>query len=61
MVAQPPTRPSPVLVVEDEELLRLYAADLLEERGFEVMDAADAMKWTLILGPGVKLENGRSV
>ena len=32
----------PVLVVEDEELLRLSAADLLEEAGFEVLQAADA-------------------
>lgn len=35
--------PQPVvLVVEDEELLRLSAADLLEEAGYEVIDAADA-------------------
>jgi CheY-like chemotaxis protein len=32
----------PILVVEDEELIRLYAADLLEEAGFEVLEAADA-------------------
>ena len=24
-------------------------------------EAANEVKWTLILGPGVKLENGRSV
>jgi len=31
-----------VLVVEDEALLRIYAADLLEEAGFEVVEAASA-------------------
>ncbi len=31
-----------VLVVEDEELLRLCAANLLEQAGYEVVDAADA-------------------
>ncbi|MBV9286555.1 MAG: response regulator [Hyphomicrobiales bacterium] len=33
---------SVILVVEDEELLRLYAAGLLEEAGFEVLEAVDA-------------------
>ena len=36
------TRQSPILVVEDEELLRLYVGGFLEEAGFEVLDAADA-------------------
>jgi two-component system, response regulator PdtaR len=31
-----------VLVVEDEELLRVYAADLLEDRGFKVIEAENA-------------------
>jgi CheY-like chemotaxis protein len=35
-------RQKAILVVEDEELLRLYAADLLEEAGFEALEAADA-------------------
>jgi two-component system, response regulator PdtaR len=34
--------PPVVLVVEDEELLRLCAADLLEDAGFEVIEASDA-------------------
>lgn len=42
MATQSPNRPSPVLVVEDEALVRLYADDLLEEAGFEVIDAANA-------------------
>jgi two-component system, response regulator PdtaR len=31
-----------ILVVEDEALIRLWAADLLEENGFCVLEAADA-------------------
>jgi DNA-binding NtrC family response regulator len=31
-----------VLVVEDEPLLRMLAADFLQEAGFEVVEAADA-------------------
>jgi two-component system, response regulator PdtaR len=31
-----------VLIAEDEPLLRLHAADLLEERGYEVVEAEDA-------------------
>ena len=35
--------PSPVvLVAEDEELVRLYAADLLAEAGYKVVDVASA-------------------
>jgi len=38
-----PKEPSSVvLVVEDETLLRLYAADLLEDAGFEVVEAKNA-------------------
>ena len=31
-----------VLIVEDEPLIRMHAADLLEEDGFEVLEAANA-------------------
>jgi two-component system, response regulator PdtaR len=31
-----------VLIAEDEPLLRLHASDLLEERGYEVVEAEDA-------------------
>ena len=31
-----------VLIVEDEPLIRMYAADLLEEGGFDVVEAATA-------------------
>src|SRR6202453_5516081 len=37
-----PARRSPVRVVEDELLLRLYAGDFLEAAGFEVVDAPHA-------------------
>ena len=33
--------PPLALVVDDEELLRIYAAGLLEEHGFAVLEAAD--------------------
>jgi CheY-like chemotaxis protein len=41
------TRPDPqskpvILVTEDETLLRLWAAEVLEESGFSVIEAADA-------------------
>jgi two-component system, response regulator PdtaR len=42
-MAETKTPPEPlILVVEDEELLRLFAADLLEEHGFRVVEARNA-------------------
>jgi CheY-like chemotaxis protein len=38
----PSGEPAPVLVVEDEELVRLFAAETLREAGFEVLEAASA-------------------
>jgi len=38
----PTAPPSVVLVVEDEALLRLHAADLLEDAGFKVVEAENA-------------------
>src|SRR6202012_5184066 len=35
------TRPA-VLVVEDEALVRMYAADVLEDAGYEVIEAGNA-------------------
>lgn len=38
-----PSDPGPlVIVAEDEELVRLYAAGLLKDAGFEVIDVPDA-------------------
>jgi two-component system, response regulator PdtaR len=43
IMAETKTPPEPlILVVEDEELLRLFAADLLEEHGFRVVEARNA-------------------
>jgi CheY-like chemotaxis protein len=33
-----------VLVVEDESLVRMYAADVLEDAGYEVIEAANAQQ-----------------
>lgn len=38
-----------VLIVEDEPLIRMYAADLLEDDGFEVMEANTARAALAIL------------
>lgn len=38
-----------VLVVEDEPLLRMMAVDLVEDAGFDVVDAADATQAVAIL------------
>src|SRR5271156_1842351 len=43
IMAETQTPPEPlILVVEDEALLRLHAADLLEEHGFRVLEARNA-------------------
>ncbi len=36
------TTPPSAVVVDDEELLRIYAAGLLEEHGFKVLEAENA-------------------
>ena len=38
-----------VLIVEDEPVLRIMAADMVEEAGFEVVEAADATQAMRIL------------
>jgi two-component system, response regulator PdtaR len=50
-------RKSAILVVEDEPLIRLWVADVLEENGFSVMAAenADAALRVLECRPDVKL------
>jgi two-component system, response regulator PdtaR len=46
-----------ILVVEDETFIRLWAADLLEENGFSVLEAKDAAAALKVLEsrPDVKL------
>ena len=49
--------PPTVLVVDDEDLLRFLAADVLEENGYRVIEAADAISALIILQerPGVRV------
>lgn len=49
--------PSLVLVVEDEGLVRLMAVDMLEDAGFEVIEAASADEaWGVLEGRSGKVE-----
>lgn len=41
-IADPTASSILVLVVEDDALLRMHAAEMIEEAGFEVVEAADA-------------------
>ena len=42
LTMEPAAAPPLALIVEDEEMVRSYAASLLEEHGFSVVEAADA-------------------
>lgn len=45
-----PNEPRPVvLVVEDEPIMRMMAADMVEDAGFEAVEAADATEAVAIL------------
>jgi DNA-binding NtrC family response regulator len=46
---------STVLLVEDEPLIRLFIAELLEEAGFRVVEAANAMEALMILEAGLRV------
>jgi DNA-binding NtrC family response regulator len=48
-VTEKPNRPSAVLIVEDEALLRLHAADMIEEAGYVAIEAKDADEAIAIL------------
>jgi CheY-like chemotaxis protein len=48
-VNHPAARRAVVLVVEDEPLQRIMAVDLVEEAGFDVVEAADAAEAIAIL------------
>lgn len=45
----PPPQRSVVLVVEDEPILRMMAVDMVENAGFDVVEAADAVEAVEIL------------
>ena len=42
MKRKPPNKRNVVLVVEDEPFVRMFGADLLEEAGFDVLQACNA-------------------
>ncbi|WP_243374022.1 response regulator [Microvirga solisilvae] len=46
---------STVLLVEDEPLIRLFVADLLEESGFKVVEAANATEAWVLLEAGLEI------
>jgi len=46
---------STVLLVEDEPLIRLFIAELLEEAGFRVVEAANAAEALVILDAGLPI------
>lgn len=47
--------PSTVLLVEDEPLIRLFLADLLEEAGFKVIETANAEEALVALESGIRI------
>lgn len=49
MTSAPPADRSIILVVEDEPLLRMFAADMVEDAGLEVVEAANATQAIEIL------------
>ena len=48
--------PSTVLLVEDEPLIRLFIAELLEDAGFRVVEAANAAEALILLEAGLHVE-----
>lgn len=50
-----PETPSTVLLVEDEPLIRLFVAELLEESGFKVVEAANATEALVLLEAGLEV------
>lgn len=49
MTAAPQADRSIILVVEDEPLLRMFATDMVEDAGFQVVEAANATEAVTIL------------
>lgn len=41
-MVEPSRRKAVILIVEDEQLIRMHAADMVRDLGFEVLEAADA-------------------
>jgi CheY-like chemotaxis protein len=49
MIESVPFAPSVILVAEDDELLRVYASELLEDHGYSVLEAENAERALAIL------------
>ncbi|MXQ11708.1 response regulator [Microvirga makkahensis] len=50
-----PEPQSTILLVEDEPLVRLFVADLLEDSGFKVVEAANATEALVLLDAGLEI------
>lgn len=50
-----PEPQSTVLLVEDEPLIRLFVAELLEDSGFKVVEAANATEALVLLEAGLEI------
>jgi len=50
-----PELQSTVLLVEDEPLIRLFVAELLEDAGFKVIEAANATEALVLLEAGLEI------
>jgi DNA-binding NtrC family response regulator len=50
-----PEEQSTVLLVEDEPLIRLFIAELLEDAGFRVVEAANATEALVVLEAGLRV------
>ncbi|WP_414473386.1 response regulator [Microvirga sp. M2] len=48
--------PSTVLLVEDEPLIRLFVAELLEDSGFKVAEAANSTEALVLLEAGLEID-----
>ncbi|MEZ0169694.1 response regulator [Microvirga sp. TS319] len=51
-----PESPSTVLLVEDEPLIRLFVAELLEDSGFKVAEAANSTEALVLLEAGLEID-----
>lgn len=55
-MADQPKVPSKILVVEDEWMIRMVAADALREAGSDVIEAADGVEALSILRSGINVD-----
>ncbi|SCY04047.1 response regulator [Microvirga guangxiensis] len=51
-----PELQSTILLVEDEPLIRLFVAELLEDSGFKVVEAANATEALVLLEAGLEVD-----